>query len=99
MISSNKHRLRRGSRVLLEGKIVSLDEATDIDVKIRELSATGAILRVPLNLNIPEKFDLLVVSDGKRYSAEKRWRKGERLVVKFVRAPRLPASRKGNMAI
>jgi hypothetical protein len=50
-------------------------------------------------LNIPEKFSLLVVSDGKSYPAEKRWRKGERLVVKFVRAPRLPASRKGNMTV
>jgi hypothetical protein len=61
MISSNKHRLRRGSRVLLEGKIFSLDGTIDIDVKIRELSATGAILRVPPNLNIPEKFSLLVI--------------------------------------
>ncbi len=99
MISSNKPRTRRGSRLLLDGKIVSLDEATVIDVKIREISATGAILRIPPNVNVPENFHLQVVADGKRYPAEKRWRKGERLVVKFVGERRLASSRKGNTAI
>jgi hypothetical protein len=99
MISSNKHRLRRGTRLLLEGKIVSRDGTTVIDVKIRDMSATGAILRMPPNVNLPESFSLLVVSDGKRYPIEKRKRKGERLVVQFVGEPRLTASRKGNTAI
>ena len=99
MISSNKPRTRRGSRLLLEGKIVSLDGTTVIDVKIREISATGAILRIPPNVNFPENFYLQVVADGKRYPAEKRWRKGERLVVKFVREPRPTSPRKGNTAI
>lgn len=99
MISSNKQRTRRGSRLLLEGKIVSRDGTTVIDVKIRDMSATGAILRIPPNVNLPENFSLLVDSDGKRYPAEKRWRKGERLVVQFVGEPRLTSSRKGNTAI
>lgn len=99
MISSNKQRGRRGSRVLLEGKIISLDGATVIDVKIRDMSATDAILRMPPNVNLPERFSLLVVADGKFYPAEKRWRKGERLVIKFVGESRPTASRKGNIAI
>ena len=94
MIYSNKQRKRRGSRLLLEGKIVSRDGTTVIDVKIREISATGAILRMPPNVNLPEDFSLLVVSDGKRYPAEMRWRKGERLAVHFVGEPRLTLSRK-----
>ena len=97
MISSNKQRRRRGSRILLEGKIVSLGGTIVIDVKIRDMSATGAILRMPLNVNLPENFSLLVVADGKFYPAEKRWRKGERLVIQFVGEPRLTASRKGNI--
>ena len=99
MISSNKQSRHRGSRLLLDGKIVSLDGTTVIDVKIREMSATGAILRIPPNVKVPENFHLQVVSDAKRYPAEKRWRKGERLVVKFVGERRLASSRKGNMAI
>ncbi|HEX7110739.1 MAG TPA: pilus assembly protein PilZ [Aestuariivirga sp.] len=99
MISSNKQRRRRGSRLLLEGKIVSFDGTTVTDVKIRDMSATGAILRMPPSVNLPENFSLLVVSDGKRYAVEKRWRKGERLVVQFVGEPRLTLSRKGYTAI
>jgi hypothetical protein len=99
MISSNKQRKCRGSRLLLDGRIVSLDETTFIDVKIRKISATGAILRIPPNVNVPEKFHLDVVSDGRRYPAEKRWRKGERLVVKFVGELRTASSHKGNRAI
>ena len=98
MISSNKQRLRRGSRLLLEGKIVSHDGTTVIDVKIRDMSASSAILRIPPDVDLPENFSLLVVSDGKRYPAEKRWRKGERLLVQFVGEPRLTSSRKGKTA-
>jgi len=94
MISGNKPRTRRGSRVLMEGRIVSRDGVTVIDVKIREISATGAILRIPPNVNFPENFYLQVVADGMRYPAEKRWRKGERLVVKFVRQPSFTSQRK-----
>ena len=99
MISSNKQRRRRGSRLLLQGKIVSRDGTTVIDVKIRDISSTGAILRMPPNVNLPENFSLWVVSDGKLYLAEKHWRKGERLVVQFVGEPGLILSRKGYTAI
>ena len=83
----------------MEGRIVSRDGTTVIDVKIREISATGAILRIPPNVTFPENFYLQVVADGMRYPAEKRWRKGERLVVKFVRAPRSTAPRKGSTVV
>jgi hypothetical protein len=99
MISSNKQRRRRGSRLLLQGKIVSHDGTTVIDVRIRDMSASGAILRIPPDVDLPENFSLLVVSDGKHYLAEKHWRKGERLVVQFVGEPGLILSRKGYTAI
>jgi hypothetical protein len=98
MISGNKQSSRRGSRLLQDGKIVSLEGTTVTDVKIREISATGAILRIPPNVSFPENFYLQVVADGMRYRAEKRWRKGERLVVKFIGEPRSTAPRKGNTA-
>ena len=99
MIYSNKQRKRRGSRLLLEGKIVSRDGTTVIDVKIRDVSPTGAILRMPPYVYLPENFSILVVSDGKRYPVEKHWRKGERLMVQFVGEPHLTLSRKGYTAI
>ena len=84
MIYGNKPRMRRGSRVLLEGQIVSRDKRTVIDVKIRDIDEYGAILRMPSHIKLPEKFCLLIVSDGKLYPARKRRRKGERLELQFV---------------
>ena len=84
MIYGNKPRMRRGSRVLLEGQIVSRDKRTVIDVKIRDIDEYGAILRMPSDIKLPENFSLLVVSDGRVYPARKRRRKGERLELQFI---------------
>jgi hypothetical protein len=81
MIYGNKP---RGSRVLLEGQIVSRDKRTVIDVKIRDIDEYGAILRMPSDTKLPESFSLLIVSDGTLYPARKRRRKGERLELQFV---------------
>jgi len=62
------------------------------------MSATGALLRMPSNVNLPENFSLLVVLDGMLYPAKKRWRKGERLELQFVGEPRFTTPRKGNTA-
>ena len=99
MISSNKKRRRRSSKVFLQGKIVSPDGTVSIDVKVRDLSSTGAILRLPLNAKIPESFNLLIVSDGRLRPVEKRWRKGDRVVVKFSVEPRLASPRIGRIGI
>jgi hypothetical protein len=65
------------------------------DVKIRDMSASGALIRIPTNTSLPENFSLLVVSERKLYSAEVRWRKGETIGIEFVGEPRISALRIG----
>ena len=84
MIYGNKPLMRRWSRVLLEGQIVSRDKRTVIDVKIRDIDEYGAILRMPSDIKLPENFSLFVVADGRVYPARKRRRKGERLELQFI---------------
>jgi hypothetical protein len=97
MIYGNKPRMRRGSRVLLEGQIVSRDKRTVIDVKIRDIDEYGAILRMPSDIKLPENFSLLIVSDGTLYPARKRRRKGERLELQFVGDFTVKNPRRGNL--
>jgi hypothetical protein len=99
MISSNKKRRRRSSKVFLQGKIVSLDGTVFIDVKVRDLNSTGAILRIPPNAKIPESFGLLIISDGTFRPVEKRWRKGERVVVRFSGEPPLVSPSTGRIGL
>jgi hypothetical protein len=65
------------------------------DVKIRDISASGALIRIPTNTNLPENFSLLIVSERKLHSAAVRWRKGETIGIEFIGEPRTSALRIG----
>jgi hypothetical protein len=65
------------------------------DVKIRDMSASGALVRIPANATLPESFSLLIVSERKLYSAAVRWRKGETIGIEFIGEPRISALRIG----
>ena len=75
-------------RVLKDGKIVSHQLHGAIDVRIRDLSQSGALLEVPMATLIPSEYGLLVVSDGKVYPSVTRWRKGDRMGVEFTGPPK-----------
>jgi hypothetical protein len=84
--------LRR--RVLKDGKIVSPTLHGAIDVRIRDLSASGALIEIPLGTLIPPSYGLLVVSESRVYPAVTRWRRGERLGIEFTGPPKSANLRK-----
>jgi PilZ domain len=71
-------------KVLKDGKIVSPDLHGSLDVRIRDLSPSGALIEVPLETELPDTFGFLVVSESKIYPAAKRWRRGNRLGMEFT---------------
>lgn len=95
MSYENEQRKQRRQRVLKEGKIVSSDMNSLIDVKIRDMSASGALVNLPANVVMPDKFNLLIVSERLLYPAELRWRKGEAMGLEFTGEPRPSALRIG----
>ena len=66
-----------------------------IDVKIRDMSESGALVNLPANVVMPDKFNLLVVSERLLYPAIVRWRKGEAMGIEFTGEPRPSALRIG----
>jgi hypothetical protein len=74
-------------RVLKEGKIVSSNMNSVIDVKIRDLSIGGAAVQMPINTDLPEAFSLLIASEDMLYPAVAKWRKGEKMGIAFVGEP------------
>jgi hypothetical protein len=95
MSYENEHRKHRRQRVLKDGKIVSSDMNTLIDVKIRDMSASGALVNLPTNVVMPDKFNFLIVSERLLYPAIVRWRKGEAMGIEFTGEPRPSALRVG----
>jgi len=91
----NEQRKQRRQRVLKDGKIVTADMNSLIDVKIRDMSASGALVNLPANVVMPDKFNFLVVSDRLLYPAVLRWRKGEAMGIEFTGESRPSALRLG----
>lgn len=58
-------------------------------VKIRDLSAGGALIEMPAAKERDDSFGLLIVSDRLLYPAVMRWRRGTRAGLEFTGKPRL----------
>lgn len=72
-------------RTLLRGRICwGPHYAISADCAIRDLSETGAQLRLPITQPLPPTFALIHVLDGSAYEAALAWRKGEFAGVKFL---------------
>ena len=79
---------RRGGarqRVLLSGKIVQGGGAFSTDCAIRDLSDTGARLRLPAPVPIGEDFYLIEMRNGRFFHAKVMWRAEGEIGVKFIR--------------
>ena len=74
-------------KVLKEGKLISDDMSTMVDVKIRDLSAEGARVETAGSVILPEEFSLLIVSEKMIYPATTRWRKGNLIGIEFKGKP------------
>jgi PilZ domain len=84
---SSEHRRTPRHRVLKEGRIVIRDHST-IDCVVRDLSQTGAKLRLPDSIHLPETFDLLLVRDATIVPVRLAWRKGDLVGVAFAGNPK-----------
>lgn len=72
-------------RTLLRGRICwGPHFAISADCAIRDLSESGAQLRLPATQALPPTFALIHILDGTSFEATLAWRKGEFAGVKFL---------------
>lgn len=71
-------------RVLKDGKLISNNMATVVDVKIRDMSEKGARVESSSPIHLPDRFGLLVVSNKMIYPAVARWQKGNLIGIEFI---------------
>lgn len=87
-------RKQRRKRVLKEGQLITEDMTSLVNVKIRDLSETGARVETAGIIDLPEHFKLFVVSEKAVYSCLARWRRGNLLGIEFTGPPRTSVLRK-----
>jgi hypothetical protein len=71
------------TRTLKTARIVFNDGRSVIDCVVRNLSAHGALLVVPSLLGVPERFELVIDSDGFRRAVRARWKREAKIGVEF----------------
>jgi hypothetical protein len=70
-------------RTLKKGRIVFNNRNSTIDCTVRNLSPWGALLLVPNLIGVPDRFDLIIDSDGIEQPARVIWKREGQLGVKF----------------
>jgi hypothetical protein len=81
-------------RVLKSGTIAFNDRFSALPCTVRDLSETGAHLRVEGTINVPNTFLLIIDLDGLEANCEVLWRKDKDIGVRFLSAPRMVPPRR-----
>jgi PilZ domain len=88
VMRDDEGRKEQRKKALKDGKLISADMATMVDVKIRDFSAGGARVETSGPIKLPENFSLLIVSEKLVYATHIRWRKGNLIGLEFKGKPR-----------
>lgn len=78
-------------RTLKAGVIAFNGHFMTYNCTVREISDTGARVRVDDVMGIPNHFDLIIELDAVEYACEAIWRRQGEIGVRFIGPPRLKA--------
>ena len=85
---------RARRRVLKAGVVAYNDRHVTLPCTVRDLSATGARVRVEGSVSAPDTFELIIDIDGFEANCQVVWRKGNEIGVRFLGAPRMVAPKR-----
>ena len=75
-------------RTLKDGQLISEYMTSLVDVKIRDLSASGARVETKSVIKLPAAFTLFILSQNVLYPCRARWRRGMQIGIEFTGPPR-----------
>jgi hypothetical protein len=90
-------RVAQRRRVLKAGVVATNDRRLTRNCTVRDISDTGARLRMESSLVVPDTFELIVEIDGLEANCEVVWRSAGEVGVKFLGAPRKVAARRAQV--
>jgi len=87
-----RHAPRR--RVLKGGMVATNDRHLTMNCMVRDLSDTGARVKVEGSVTLPDTFELIIALDGLEADCEVVWRSANEAGIRFLGAPRKSAARR-----
>jgi hypothetical protein len=94
LVKDGDHRMSPRRRILKAGIAASNERRITVNCTVRDISDTGARLRIEGSMTVPDTFELLIPLDGLEAACQVVWRKGSEVGVKFLSAPRIVAARR-----
>ena len=96
-VANNDARMSPRKRVLKAGIAASNNRHLTVSCTVRDISATGARLRVDNIVSIPDTFELIISVDGLEANCEVVWRNTNEVGVKFIGAPRMVSAKRAQV--
>lgn len=93
----NEARVAPRRKVLKAGTAAFNNRHLTTSVTVRDMSSTGARLRVDSVAAIPDTFELIIAADGLEADCQVVWRKTNEIGVKFLGAPRIVATKRAQV--
>ena len=93
-MTAEDKRVALRSRILKAGKIVSMNYGSVVDCSVRDMSATGALIRCKNQNDMPDEFQLLIQSDNWIRSVKVMWRRNDLAGLQFTGEARRAPPRK-----
>ena len=81
--TSDERRTRARQRSFLQGRLYFNNRRSSLDCLVRDISGTGAKLKVSDSVAIPESVELHIPSKDETYRARVQWRTGFEIGVTF----------------
>ncbi len=91
-LTPDEQRSSRRPRVLLTGRLVFGEADLTVDCTIRDLTATGARLKLSGPAALPAKLKLIEVNSGRVHDCEVSWRRLPEIGVSFLSSQNLDVS-------
>ncbi len=82
--TQSDHRQQRRQRAFLGAKIVYGEQDFTLDCVVRDLTGTGARLKLPDGQAVPDRFILLEFRSGVAYEAHVVWKRHPEIGVSFL---------------
>jgi hypothetical protein len=95
--ADNELRAAPRRKVLKAGIAASNNRHLTVTCTVKDISATGARLRVDNVVSIPDTFELIITVDGLEADCEVVWRRTNEVGVKFIGAPRMVAAKRAQV--
>jgi hypothetical protein len=96
LVKPDQHdaRLSPRRRVLKAGVVATNNRHLTASCTVRDISETGARLRVDSSLSVPDTFELIIEIDGLEANCQVVWRSANEVGAKFIGAPRKVAAKR-----